>query len=259
MDRAAGGARQVQHLRVRGQRTRAVRAGVRTVIAAARRNDLAECCEFAGVGVHARGVGQAAGHADRSCAETLGENLLHADDLVGSGGPIVGSDHQQSQGALRDQVRRVGGNALIEPVEVLTDGPPGEVEVGRVAVPAGDLSADLRQHRIVHRCVAQPVLAEHLGRHALADLGEMIWRGEDLQVGVGVHVDETGRDDQTGGVDGAPSRQVGGVADPDDDGTGDGHVRGVPRRAGAVDDRPALQDEVDRRGRPRRMRCRCHE
>jgi hypothetical protein len=71
---------------------------------------------------------------------------------------------------------------------------------------------------------------------------------QDLQVGVGVHVDEAGRDDQAGGVDRSRGRrigdQVGAVTDPGDPRAADRDVGAVARFAGAVDDGAAGQDQI---------------
>ena len=157
---------------------------------------------------------------------------------VGRGRALVGADREQPQGALRHQVGGVGGDALVEPVEVLGDAAPGEVEIGRVAVPAGDLPADHVKRGIVDRRVGDSVLADHLGGHALADLREVAGIGEQAQVGMRVHVDESRREHVPGSrVDGlVGARNRSGARDFGDPAVVDRDVRPVPGRAGAVDD-----------------------
>ena len=87
-------------------------------------------------------------------------------------------------------------------------------------------------------------LAEHLGRHALADLALGVAVFEQQVVGVRVHVDEAGRDDQPLGVDLALGLARRHAADGDDPVAADGHVADEPRVAGAVDDAAVADDEV---------------
>ena len=126
----------------------------------------------------------------------------------------------------------------VEPVEVLPDGAPGEVEVLRVAVPAGDLPAEHGQRVVVDRRVGQAVLAEHLGRHPLADLGQVVGLQQDLQVGVGVHVDEAGREHEAVGVEHAGGGRRGAARRQDcgDPRAVDEHVGAVPGALRPVDD-----------------------
>ena len=74
-----------------------------------------------------------------------------------------------SRNALWHQVGGIGCDALIEPVEILGDAAPGEVQIAWVAVPTGDLSADDVKRGIVDRRVRDSVLADHLGGRTLAD------------------------------------------------------------------------------------------
>ncbi len=193
MQRAAGVAREFDHLRVRLQRARSVRPGVRGVEAADLGDHLAQRRKFSGVRVHAGGVGQSAGHADRTLAEALREKFLHVLDLGGRGRALIGTDREKPQCALWHQVGGVGGDPLIEPVEILRDAAPGEVQVRRIAVPAGDLAADHGQRGIVDRRVGDSVLADDLGGHALTDLREVAGVGEQPQIGMGVQIDESRR------------------------------------------------------------------
>jgi hypothetical protein len=139
---------------------------------------------------------------------------------------------------VRDEVRRIAGDAPVEAVEVLPHRAPGEVEALRVGVPAGDLLAEHRQRLVVDRCVRQAVLAQQLGRHALADLGQVVGRQQDLQVRVRVHVDEPGREHQPVGVEHAVDsrRRAARRQDRGDPRAVDEHVGGVARALRPVDD-----------------------
>ena len=79
----------------------------------------------------------------------------------------------------------------IEPVEVLRDGAPGEVKSVGLPFQPAIWPADHGQRGVVDRRVGESVLAEHLGGDALADLREVAGVGEQAQVGVRVHVDES--------------------------------------------------------------------
>ena len=215
-------------------------------------DDLAQRGKLSGVGVHAWGVGQSAGHPDGTLAESLREKVLHVLDLGGGGRALVGADREQPQGALGYQVGRVGGDALIEPVEVLGHGAPGEVQVRRVTVPSGDLAADHVQRGVVDRRVGDSVLTDDLGGDSLADLREVAGVGEQPQVGVGVHVDEPRRqhdartrlDDPIGAGDGSGSSDV---RDP----AGVNHDVGpISVRTGAVDHVDVSNQQVGHQGRP---------
>ena len=187
-------------------------------------------------GVHPGDVGEAAGHADRALRQAVGEESAHRGELVRSGRAIVVTDRQHPQRTLRDQVRGVDRAAPVDAVEVAADGTPVPVEPVRIAVPAGELPAQYGERRVVHRRVAQTVLAENLQRHALRGLRQMFGIGEHREVGVGVHVDEAGREHQPGGVDDPTGgRWPRPRADRRDPAAGNRDVGADPRCAGAVD------------------------
>jgi hypothetical protein len=92
----------------------------------------------------------------------------------------------------------------------------------------------------VKRRVGQAVDADHLGRHALADLRLVMRIGEDREPGVRVEVDETRGDHQAGRIDRSRDcRKLGSgpqFAQP----VGLDHDGAFPaRRAGAIYDRAA--------------------
>jgi hypothetical protein len=67
---------------------------------------------------------------------------------------------------------------------------------------------------------------------------------EASSVGVGVHVDEPGADEEPTRVD-RPPRRLGDAPDRDDAVAGDPDVGGARRLAGAVDHAAATEDQVE--------------
>ena len=142
-------------------------------------------------------------------------------------------------GVDRDPVR-------VEPVEVLADRAPAPVEPGRVLVPARELPAQLLEHLVGDRGVAEAVLAEHVERHALVHLRLVGRIDEQLQVGVRVHVDEAGADEEPVRVDHA-LRGLVDATDVRDPAARDADVGAVPGIAGAVDHAAAADQHVEQR------------
>ena len=156
----------------------------------------AQLHQLGGRRVHPRRVGQPGRHPERALGHRLGQHPPHPVELVAGGGPVGEPGAQHPQRALRHQVGRVDGDAGVQPVQVFADAAPVPVEPGRVVVPPGDLRAHGLQRGVVDRGVGQPVLPEHLQRHALRDLRQVLRLGQHLQVRVRVHVDEPGREHQ---------------------------------------------------------------
>ena len=205
VQRAAGPPGDHDHLRVRRQRAGTVRPVVRRVEAAVLGHHLAQRDELVGVGVHAGWVGQAAAQPDRAVEQTLPDHLGHPRALGGRRGPVVVADHQHPHGPLRHQVRRVAGDPAVQRIQVVGHARPAEREL-RITVPAGQLPPQQRRRDLVRRGVGESVLAEHLAGDALAHLGEMIMVDQDLDIGVGVQVDEPGRQHPSVRPDHPPGR-----------------------------------------------------
>jgi hypothetical protein len=138
--------------------------------------------------------------------------------------PVRVAEHGQPHGAVRDQVGHVHRRAPVDAVQVPADGPPGPVQAGRVAVPAGELVAELVEAAVVDRRVAQPVLTEDLAGHALAHLGLVRGVGQHGQLRVGVHVHEARGHHQAGDVKHRTGLARVGRADRADPAAGDHHV-----------------------------------
>ena len=208
VQRAAGSPGDLDHLAVRLQRALAVRPLVRAVVAAVRRDDRAQLDQFVGGREHAGGVGEAAAHPDR--ALLAGPRRAAASSRPARRGWPGGSSVPTTI------IRSVPCGTRYAALQAMPWSSrsrypatvrPAEVEVVRFAVPAGDLAPDRGPGRVVDRRERQAVLAEHLQRDALADLRRVVRVRQDLQVGVGVHVDEA-----RATAPGRPRRSSGGRA-----------------------------------------------
>ena len=183
------------------------------------RGDLGDFDHLFRSGVAAGSVVQAGGDADGSAIHGLGDEGLHLLKLRG-GGRGVGHLHDlAADSSLADEERGVGADALLLPL-----GERGGDVNGAVSVVAGDDGGD-----------------------ALGEVGLVVGAFGVGEVGGGVRVrvDEAGRDDEPGGVDGATggARDVG--LDEDDAVAEDADVGVDGGRAGAVQDRAVADEEVE--------------
>ncbi len=250
MQGAAGLAGQLHHLGVRLQGARPVGAVVRAVVAAVLRHHPAQLGQLRVLRVHARRVRQPRRHADRALLHALGDQPPHVRQLRLGRLPVVPADGQGADRALRDQIGGVDRDARVEPVQVLADRPPVEVDVVAGAVPPGDRAAHLAERAVVDRRVRQPVLADDLQGDALRGLGAVVGVAQQGQVAVGVHVDEAGGQHQALGVQlpagGGPlaAGRRGLLDDGHDPPAVDHDVRPVGACAGAVDDVGVPDDQL---------------
>ena len=168
------------------------------------------------------------------------------------GATVVRPHGQQAQRGVGEQVTDVDRGRPVEAREILGDAPPTVVELGLGAVPARQLRAQQRHRRVVGRRQREPVLAEHLEGHALVHLAGVVGMREQLDVGVRVHVDEAGRENQPVAVE-RPPRSL--VDDPDarDAVAAHADVRPVPRVSRAVDDVRSAEAQVEHARHPSRM------
>src|SRR5205085_7427429 len=108
-------------------------------------------------------------------------------------------------------------HAVVEHVEILLHGGP-LTRQWRVPI-----QARVHLHKAMkvvvgpERCIGTAVDADQLGGDTLAYLGLVVRLGQHDQPRVGVHIDETGADDESLGVDDAPSLYAGEVATQDVD------------------------------------------
>ena len=90
-------------------------------------------------------------------------------------------------------------------------------------------------------------MTQHLERDALVELRLVGRIDEQLEVGVGVHVDEAGADEQPVGIDHSGRGLGRKSSDRSDTAAGDADVGGEPRIAGPVDDPAAANQQVEHR------------
>ncbi len=168
---------------VRLERVRAVVAVVRAVEPLALAYRLEQRDDLVVVGVHPRRVRQSRGEAEGALVERSGDEVLHLAKLSARGCPVVASHREHPDRPVWREVRDVHRYpGSVEPIEILADRAPAPVEPFRVAVPARKLHAELRERRVVHRRVAEPVLSADFERHPLAHFRLVRRSREDAQV-----------------------------------------------------------------------------
>jgi len=187
-------------------------------------------------------------HADGAVAHGRAHQLLHPSQLGGIGLHVVEAQHGCAHLGRAHEGREVDPDALLlEALEVVAQAAPVGIDLERRVdrgerLPGGvGLRCDRR------------ALAGDLRRDALMDLRRQARVDQDRQLGLAEHVDEARGDDPTRGVDGALARSRAQGTDGGDAAVADADVAGNPRRAGAVDDAPVRDDEVEA-GR-RRSEC----
>ncbi len=230
-------------LRHRVEQRRPLAADVARVEAAPARGAAGDADDLLGGRVGAGGVDQAGGEAVRAVGHRLVHHALHV-RLLGRGGRAAREAHGgQAQRAVADELRHVERDALpLVAREVLADRLPREVHArGQVEGEALHLGAEL----IRDRGGGEAAVADHLGGDALADLRLGAPVVPEAPVGVRVHVDEAGGDGAPARVDGAPGRLAGKIADRGDGVAGHSHVGTAGGCAGAVDELPARDLEVE--------------
>ena len=196
--------RDVDHLGVRLQRALAVGAVVRAVVAAAaRRRPRHSSTSSLGVGVHPRRVGQPGRHArPRPRASPVATRSFICVQLGGGRRAVVPADGEHPQRALRHQVGRVARRC------------PGRAGRG-IRRPCARTSRSRPGRRSSRRSggAARPATASSTGAYDSPSwpstsvvtpwliLARWSGFGQQLQVGVRVHVDEPGCQHQAVGVD----------------------------------------------------------
>ena len=170
----------------------------------------------------------------------LGEAVPHGVDLAGRRRAVHVVHGVQAERRMADEEPGIGGRwGRVEGCDVA--GEAGIAEVGRPAE-----QVERRRHRAPRpeRREAHPAVAgDHRG-DALAGLGRHVAVDQQQVVVVGVGVDEARRDDAPGGVDGPRGLRAGEVADGSDAIARNGDIGPRPRRARAVDHRPARKEDV---------------
>ena len=173
-------------------------AHVGVVDAAVLCRDTGELDDLFGAGEAARRIVEAGGHADGTLLHGGVDEGLHAIDLLGRGLGVGHAHDLAAHGSLPDEEDGVGADALLVPL-----GQRGSGGGGAVAVVAGGDGGD--------------TLSE-IGIVAAAfGIGE-------IACGMGVGIDEAGRNDEAGGVDLALCLFAFAGADEDDAVAGDADV-----------------------------------
>ena len=150
-----------------------------------------------------------------------------------AGGPAHGGD---ADGGVGDEMEHVAGGVAVKQGQKVGDAAPADVR--RLAVDRRQVDQELLQGSGCGWRIGQAVHAQGLGGHALADLGLVVRVGEQLEVGMGVHVDEAGANHVAAGVDGAAGIDRRRIARDDlDRVAGDGNTGPIAGGAGAVDHR----------------------
>ena len=213
------------------------------------------CRQAGGVAAVARTVldGARGGDAQRAGPQRVLSQLAHQVELGAAGALLVvgatithGIEAQRRMGQLRADVHRVV--AAFQRIQVLRKRLPGPIYAfGQHR--AGDVLDALHQVDQVigaaraHRREADAAIAEHGGCDPVPARGREKGIPGGLAVVMGVDVDEAGRDQQAAGID-HPLRVAQLVADGDDEPALHRHISRVGRRAGAVDDSAALDEDV---------------
>ena len=190
---------------------------------------------------------------ESGCAgrQRVGDHLLHGVDLVLGGVALVavGAHDEQAHRGVADVARVVQERAArFDRVEVLREGlevvprNAGEQRVGRHV-----LDVLQRPHEQLavfgpHRRDREPAVAGDDARDAVPAGGAERRVPEHLRVVVGVDVDEPGAHDVARGIELPPAVEPG--TDLAHDAVGDGDVGAPARRAGAVDEGAAADDDV---------------
>jgi hypothetical protein len=204
--------------------------------------------------------GTGGGESERAGSHRLGDQHRHLVDLGGGGGGVTDGavahdpDPQCTVGDLGADIHRPGPR--VERIEVLGERHP----VPGHALGHGDTGDVLDPFHQLHELL--PSLGEHRSEPDTAvpgdDRGDAVrGRGFEqivpghLAVEVGVGVDETGGDHQTGGVDLACTGAVHRAAHLHQQSVADRDVTEEPGSPGAVDDGSVADDEIEHDFPPR--------
>ena len=175
-------------------------------------DDLAYLDKLVGVAPGVGVVRHPGGETDRALLHALPHYVAGFVHGFAAKWDVPEADGFQTDGGVGDVVRGVDGHFSVVMGPEGRDA--GHVEVfGRLAEDAGKVAAVDAVVVGGQRGVAQAVLAEYLGGDALPDSVCVLRVEEQYAVGVGVGVDEAGRDGESGGVYDASRAGLGEVTD----------------------------------------------
>ena len=183
---------------------------------------------------------QAGRQAERAGLQPLRQHVLHVAQLRLARRAVFHAHRHQAKRVVADLhhgVHRDVGPAVHVAGEVgFLEGQPGGA-ARQILAERVDLAGQCRRD-------GEAAIADHLGRHPLADLGLGLRVERQGEVGMGMDVDEARGHHAAVGVDDA-TRAVRPVRLDGDDAAGaDGHIGHAGRRAGAIDHLAAPDHDV---------------
>ena len=219
-------------------------AGVGAVKAALLGGHAGDGGQLVGVAVGAGGVGEAGGESESAVAHPLAGQLPHRVQLGGGGQPGRPAHGGHPDGGVRHEVQDIAGGVAVKQGQKIGHAAPAGV--GRRAVDGRQIGQQLFQAPGRGGGVGQAVHPQRFGGDALPDFRFVGRLGEQLQVGMGVHINEAGADDIPAGVHGAGGGHAGHIAGDDPQAVaGHGHAAPVAGRASAVHNRSVGKQQVN--------------
>ncbi len=195
--------------------------------------------QLLGSGVRGRRILERSRDADRPLSHRRAHQRPHAVELRRARRPVAVAQHHAPDLGRAHVAREVDADALpLQPGEVLAQRPP--VRRDRVVLVVGPIGGE---DRIVERAGGS-TFAGDLGGDPLKDLRRQARLDQDGELRLAQHVDEAGGHDHPRRVHRLSRRRAVEPPDRRDPPVANAHVRGVPGRAGAVDDAPMVDDEV---------------
>ena len=215
-------------------------AHVGDVEAAGGASDLRHRCHLVGGRRLVGAVDEPGAEAEGAGRHPLGESFAHGVDLAGRRRAIHVVHGVEAKRRMADQQTGIGGRRrLVERRHVV-----GKARIAKVGGRAQQV--ERRRHRAAgsERRKADPAVAgDHRG-DALAGLGRHVGIDQQQVVVVGVGVDEAGRDDALGRVDGARCLRPRQITNGSDTVARDRDIGAHTGCAGAVDHRAAREEDV---------------
>ena len=219
----------------------------------AQRLELGVLGEAAGNGQHVvLDIDVAGRQADSAGLEARPQQVAHRGDLVGGGGAAgVVAHHVQPDDRVPDQWCHVQGDVVGNASSIASKPSPHcqWTPSANAASGISSISRNMRENR--SRCSVRTgaMLSEQFPVTTVVTPcsmdGNAYGSKQQLRIDVGVRIDESGGDDQSGRVDHpAPSVVSERRADADEQAVGDADVAPMPGRTGAVDDGAVANDQI---------------